>query len=1733
MTPTFAPARRCLLFLVLLLSILTEVPAQTKSIRLRNEVITTSAPSPNLNLQPQAAEAVVSGLYLVQLDGPLQIAWRARLASLGVDLLRFVPDDAFVARVEAARLSQLRALPFVRWVGEYRPEHKTHRALHSELAGASTNALVPISLLLSPHAPSAEILKTTRVFQLLREHSPSKFGSILRGQVTPAQLGQLAKSDSVLWIESAPRMKLIDEIASKIVGGGEYAPSTGAGGGLGGDGGDLGLESLKLQAAPAQTNQHATVVQQLGFDGSGVVVCVADSGLNNGDAATMHPDLAGRVDAFFFYCDLLDASDEHSHGTHVAGIIAGNGATGETDDRDTLYGLGVASNAHLVAQRIFDADGKDYLPPYETLTHDAVRAGAVIGSNSWGDDVNGRYDLSAAQFDALVRDADAETPDDQPYILEFSAGNAGPGAQTLDSPAVAKNVIATGASQNDRPDFFIYADGIEAMADFSSRGPCEDGRIKPDIVAPGTWIASLQSASAPDTSAWLPISPNYQYQGGTSQAGPHASGAAAIFVQYYRATHNNATPSPALVKAALINSATDMDDVEGGTDPIPNMDEGWGRVTLTNIIGSTRKSEFIDQSIILTNGQTFEQRIVSGNPNVPLKITLTYTDVPGFPAAIPALVNDLDLEVVGPDGTVYRGNQFNAGDSIPNPPDRDAINNVEGVHLLAPPPGEYFVRVRAKNIAEDIHGRTNTPPQQDFALVISGDLPLPGEGILIFDRNAYTVPGTIGIKLIDFDLAGQSSVSIPITSDSQSTAAQIKLLPSGSAGVFTGNIATATSPANGALRITDGDKISASYQDASPSGTRTVEAVADLTAPVASAITTTNHFGKAVITWQTDENTRSIIRYGTNANLNLSITNSALIADHGLTLNGVPPGTTNFFLIISVDEAGNISTNNNSGRLFSVVTRPVPPVLLVDAFNDIILNDLVPVSTYLDGLDATGIKYEVWSVADEGRAPVLADLQPYRVVIWRAGEFSGSLTTGDAKAIRDYVSGGGGFFMASMEVLSRLDEQGLTNFRKNVLHVEDFAVDPGVDGIFGVDNTSLTSGVQTDLDFSAYPDLITISLNVSDTFHPTTNAAPILFDNATGRPVGLRFPRAGEESAGRVVYFSFPLDTIPMDGMDPNNRGAILRNVISFLAPGINGLGSIELDREDYSIPARVTIEVADSDLAGSEKISIKLVSDLLPQGQTVSLSETPTAGLFRGFVNLIATNAAAGAGQIRVNDGDIIHVEYVDASAAGRTIFAESVVDSSPPTVSRVKVEPDYSEAIITWDSSEAADSLVQFGESKFLGRTAYSSDLEDTHSVSLTGLLPDRDYFFQVASRDAAGNSIIDDNKGKFYSFRTLKPLTPPFRDDLEHGSTNWTVVNPSVDAETQSILTSSDWQFGKPQNELANAAHSGTNCWGTNLRGEGNDYANSSLASPAIDLSGGNIATLRFWHNYDFTPRNDETDILETAGVYVSTNNGAAWTQLAAYDGSSGGWVEEEVDASAYLGKVVRFGWAYELFSIDAVAHPGWLVDDVSVTVTNIVPGTIQISNNLAQASFVLDGPIARNGQGLFTSYTNAPPGEYVITFSDVPFYQTPKPQTNTLAATKLLVFAGQYTFADANNNGISDAWEKLFFGAVSPTRTKSTDTDGDGASDYQEFLAGTNPTNATSVLRASAPIRQSGGALQIAWPSIIGQAYRVEGSTNAVAWNPLTDWFRALRTNSTYTVRNQTSGAPYLFRISTRP
>ena len=385
----------CLLFSV-------KAYAQQRLIHLKNEVIRPD-PSGRGKMAAELSSQPLTGLYLIQFTNTVQPEWRSRLQSMAVDLVKYIPDDAFIARLQGVKPGEITSLPYVRYLGPYRARHKIHPALSLQ------NRNQEVRILVSPFASGSERLEADRLARGFRR-AVTPIGSILQGIANPAQITALAQSHAVLWIEPAQRPKLLDEIATKLVAGDNGRPGTEA------------------------------AVQQLGFDGTGVVVAVPDTGLNNGSAADMHPDLLGRVDRFLWYGTLTDASDGFGHGTHVAGIVAGNAATGETDANGYFYGLGVAPKAHLVIQRIFDDAGGYQAPPSDAvMTQDAVRAGAIISSASWGNDVQGQYDLDSAQFDALVRDADPGTAGDQPYIMEFSAGNAGPSPQTLDSPATAKN----------------------------------------------------------------------------------------------------------------------------------------------------------------------------------------------------------------------------------------------------------------------------------------------------------------------------------------------------------------------------------------------------------------------------------------------------------------------------------------------------------------------------------------------------------------------------------------------------------------------------------------------------------------------------------------------------------------------------------------------------------------------------------------------------------------------------------------------------------------------------------------------------------------------------------------------------------------------------------------------------------------------------------------------------------------------------------------------------------------------------------------------------------------------------------------------------------------------------------------------------------------------------------------------------------------------------------------------
>jgi hypothetical protein len=503
--------------------------------------------------------------------------------------------------------------------------------------------------------------------------------------------------------------------------------------------------------------------------------------------------------------------------------------------------------------------------------------------------------------------------------------------------------------------------------------------------------------------------------------------------------------------------------------------------------------------------------------------------------------------------------------------------------------------------------------------------------------------------------------------------------------------------------------------------------------------------------------------------------------------------------------------------------------------------------------------------------------------------------------------------------------------------------------------------------------------------------------------------------------------------------------------------------------------------------------------------------------------------GQLFVKNGDTLDAIYFDASSR-RNIFASASVDTAPPVITQVQAATNVGSAVVTWNTSAPADSLVVYGE-PLLNQSVYDSQLVTSHSVTLTGLAANRTYYYEVVSRDQAGNSATDDNHGALYSFITPKILEPPWFDDLESGALNWTVVPDT----TSGLGSTLNWTLGTPHNGLQNSAHSGTNAWGSDLDGEQIPFSASSyLYSPVIDLTGCSQATLTFWDSFDFSQIFFDPYYYEQGQILISVNPSTPPGNLPYIVDFSGlvsdGWELETVDLTPYVGQPVQIVWEY--LGFEGGSTHGWLVDDVGVTAVSAgASGTVVVSKNIASGSFNLSGPITQSGTALSTTFSNAAPGQYTVQFGDVAFFITPPSLTNTLTAGGTLTLNGNYTFPDVNSNGISDLFEQYYFGTVSTNRTRSTDTDGDGMSDYAEFIAGTNPTNAASNLRFLKAF-ESDGQVTFQWAAIPGRIYQVQSSTNLRTWTPVTDWIQAFSSPMTYIATNATHGVCD-YRVQVRP
>ena len=432
-----------------------------------------------------------------------------------------------------------------------------------------------------------------------------------------------------------------------------------------------------------------------GLNGSGQRVAVADSGIDHD-----HGDFGGRIVQRIDVANDGSTSDpSDGHGTHVSCTVLGSGF------RTSTY-RGVAPEAELYMQAMEDEDTGALSSPgvYSLLNSAYSSGGARIHTNSWGGwNSGGDYTTQSEDADDRTSTWDQYWSYDGMTVL-FAAGNERDDG--ISPPGTAKNVITVGAHVN------RYSSTAEdEMYYWSSRGPTDDGRIKPDIVAAGDYVRSCKAQEATDAPDNLNDQWYVEYSG-TSMATPAAAGASALVREYLMEVAQRPDPQGALVKAMLILGAEDM-----GTRDIPNNDEGWGRLNLVNsLLPDNQVGDvgiFVDDRSRLSSGQEASYNFDVTRSGEPLKVVLAWSDYPGSTFSGTQLRNDLDLEVTSPDGTVtYLGNDFANGRSTSGG-SKDTKNNVEVVLIDSASTGIWNVKVKDYS-----HGGSRT--YQPFSIAVRG-----------------------------------------------------------------------------------------------------------------------------------------------------------------------------------------------------------------------------------------------------------------------------------------------------------------------------------------------------------------------------------------------------------------------------------------------------------------------------------------------------------------------------------------------------------------------------------------------------------------------------------------------------------------------------------------------------------------------------------------------------------------------------------------------------------------------------------------------------------------------------------------------------------------------------------------------------------------------------------------------------------------------------------------------------
>lgn len=652
--------------------------------------------------------------YILQFSGPVRMEWKSQLITAGVSFHDYVPDYAFLVKMDANALTVAMKDEHVRWIGPYEAvckvaptafasgsdvQTRLKRAPDGERPSSGLVGNAAVSELTNEYIVilfrGADVQALTKEAKALGveilELSKGVNNNKLRVRLAPEVIPALAKQPDVKWIEPAAVARILNNIA----------------------------------ASPNACDSKS-VWDTHGLYGEGQVVAIADTGLDRGTNAAgplLHDDFedgatpaTSRILAILDTAGDTNTSDGVGHGTHVAGSVLGNGQKSGSMPSSNYFPstsfAGMAPKAKCVIQA-GSTTGPSVPSDLNNLFGPTTNYGAKIHSDSWSFPKSGFLKQTTVwwyEYSSQCQDVDEFMWNNKDFLVVFAAGNDGidmnrdgridsgfdatsPGQ--INIPGTAKNCLTVGASESLRlhdyggssgqsyggMDSFRYpadpidtdhlSDNLSGMAAFSSRGPTEDGRIKPDIVAPGCNILSVCSDSG--TMARASINTNYTWSSGTSMATPLVAGSAALVREYFADGNypGITNPSAALVKAMLLNGATSLapgqyssgqstSTTQNATQEIPsirpNSVSGWGRANIRNslfpsggiqVFGTDTNS---NDTLGTGETNTYSISLAAGSK---VRVTLAWTDYPGSPGSGKQLVNDLDLEIVGPGGPYY------------------------------------------------------------------------------------------------------------------------------------------------------------------------------------------------------------------------------------------------------------------------------------------------------------------------------------------------------------------------------------------------------------------------------------------------------------------------------------------------------------------------------------------------------------------------------------------------------------------------------------------------------------------------------------------------------------------------------------------------------------------------------------------------------------------------------------------------------------------------------------------------------------------------------------------------------------------------------------------------------------------------------------------------------------------------------------------------------------------------